>query len=982
MKRILIIHVAMNPDNKQKSRRHRKLRFLSGSRRTNEDVPGVPPIELSGLTPIPPPAVLSLEDEENNVTPGAFAATPGLDVFLPQNPARITPALDTDVLENDGPYMVVANLVDDEEFATAEVVDPTDDARKRKYLLGGLGILFLLFLATGIALTIVLSRNDKSSPGNISSSGVSNTLSTAGATSMSTVDTISDDEVLRLSPSSQPTSIVDAISDDEVLRFSPSSQPTSIVYKSLTNFPSEGPTASSSELITYFPSSRMTTPPSEAPTASFMPSSESDAYLLSLLPDYTVQTIQADRNSPQGQAFEFVKSDMDAGFPEWRIQQRFALVTLFHATGGDGSWSVKTGWADKESNLAMDECQWYHNGRLSDTYKIPTLGRLGPERPSGSQRPFNDFRTWPNPCNRQDPLNATHGTVYQNLWLSNCKMKGTLPRELSLLTSLRSIDFDGQVIYGYNSRSKELPKVIPSKNKTEVLVGTLPSEIGLLKELQILFLAHSRLSGTLPVELFNLTSLRYLGLASNELQGPLGTEVGRLTNLEYFDIWSNFFTGTVPTEIGRLIYLQHIDWSKNVFSTAAPFNMISAFNHLRHLSVELSVEDSTSLVIPSPLILDFGRLSSLEYLALNGCLGGTIPTEINSLTKLSALSIASPYLTGDIPTWIATISSLVSLRIASSQINGSIPAAISNLTGLRYLDLSGNALTGTIPSALGNLRSLLHLDLSANAGAFRDGGLTGSIPQSFGENTAIAMIPGETSSSLFTLPVLERLDLSRNKLLGMIPTQLANFSTLKHLDLAENKLTGGIPVELASLTDVCYVDIGVNMGSGFEPTVMCGEFGQSFGCESQDICNCTTSDVVRCQGYPITANLLLTGPGPMVISLGPVPPSYIDTQNEDMIADDTANEALVTVAAETSTGPPTGEPTRSWGTLSPRSVAPEISPSVPTAEPGLYDDGSGSIPQPPVHETDSTIATASTKIRTTAGARKGNVFCHPPLLCE
>jgi Leucine-rich repeat (LRR) protein len=69
-------------------------------------------------------------------------------------------------------------------------------------------------------------------------------------------------------------------------------------------------------------------------------------------------------------------------------------------------------------------------------------------------------------------------------------------------------------------------------------------------------------------------------------------------------------------------------------------------------------------------------------------LGGSIPSEINSLTKLERLDLSNNKMTG-------------------------VPAQVGQLTKLKYLDLSNNLLTG-LPYELGDLQNLEYLNISGN----------------------------------------------------------------------------------------------------------------------------------------------------------------------------------------------------------------------------------------------------------------------------
>jgi len=82
-------------------------------------------------------------------------------------------------------------------------------------------------------------------------------------------------------------------------------------------------------------------------------------------------------------------------------------------------------------------------------------------------------------------------------------------------------------------------------NKND-LSGMLPSELGLLSNLQKLRLQSNSLSGTLPSELSSLSNLQDLGLYNNSLSGTLPSWFVSLSNLQFLGLSKNDLSGTLP----------------------------------------------------------------------------------------------------------------------------------------------------------------------------------------------------------------------------------------------------------------------------------------------------------------------------------------------------------------------------------------------------------------------------------------------------
>ena len=64
------------------------------------------------------------------------------------------------------------------------------------------------------------------------------------------------------------------------------------------------------------------------------------------------------------------------------------------------------------------------------------------------------------------------------------------------------------------------------------LTGTLPTELGLMQELDLLDVGQNFLTGQIPAEIVAMSSLKILWLSSNQLTGTISTEFGLLKNLE------------------------------------------------------------------------------------------------------------------------------------------------------------------------------------------------------------------------------------------------------------------------------------------------------------------------------------------------------------------------------------------------------------------------------------------------------------------
>jgi hypothetical protein len=84
------------------------------------------------------------------------------------------------------------------------------------------------------------------------------------------------------------------------------------------------------------------------------------------------------------------------------------------------------------------------------------------------------------------------------------------------------------------------------------LHSTIPTELGLLSKLQVLYLSRNQLTGTIPTYLGKLRQLNYLGLQHNLLTGTIPTELGYLSKLRYLGLEKN--------DLRDSIHIHHIQY--------------------------------------------------------------------------------------------------------------------------------------------------------------------------------------------------------------------------------------------------------------------------------------------------------------------------------------------------------------------------------------------------------------------------------------
>jgi len=223
------------------------------------------------------------------------------------------------------------------------------------------------------------------------------------------------------------------------------------------------------------------------------PTSEGDLnldYFVNLaLPESTRSALKQE-NSPQSKALRWLRTNSFLqDYPLSRRLQRFALATFYYSTGGERRWANRDGWLSDD-----DECTWY-----ATTNKTQV----------------------DSPC---DGI----GREVKRLLLSRNDLRGTLPLELSLLSSLEVIDLEQNLV-----------------------TGLIPTTLGKLSELREIHMFDNFLSGGIP----------------GELQGA--------AKLEILDVGTFFVDPYTP--------VPYIEWTGKVSHTSQQSSMFFDSSSLRHL---------------------------------------------------------------------------------------------------------------------------------------------------------------------------------------------------------------------------------------------------------------------------------------------------------------------------------------------------------------------------------------------------------------
>ena len=143
----------------------------------------------------------------------------------------------------------------------------------------------------------------------------------------------------------------------------------------------------------------------------------------------------------------------------------------------------------------------------------------------------------------------------------------------------------------------------------------------------------------------------------------------------------------------------------------------------------------------------YGEITHIDI--ENNGLGGSLPYEIASFTKLEVLSLEKGEITGRIPTELGAMQELRELDLDFNMLTGELPYTLGNAPKLNVIDLNSNMLTGSI-SVLASVKEAYFVQLHNNK------------------------FSGDIAPSIGLLGNLQVLTLHKNDIAGVMPFMVCN----------------------------------------------------------------------------------------------------------------------------------------------------------------------------------------------------------------
>ncbi|KAK2378975.1 receptor protein [Trifolium repens] len=457
--------------------------------------------------------------------------------------------------------------------------------------------------------------------------------------------------------------------------------------------------------------------------------------------------------------------------------------------------------------------------------------------------------------------------------LSNARFEGHVPKEISQLT--RIISIDGVAI---STSIAEWGRALSSMEGLRVLnfpplaslrylnlantnfSGPLPNTISNLKQLSTIDLSYCQFNETIPSSMSKLTQLVYLephsidlgfnsfngGIPSSLLKLPYLRElklpfnqlsglVGRFDSayspvLEMLDLGVNNLQGQIPMSVFNLRTLRVIQLSSNNFTGTIQLDIIRRLSNLTILGLShnnLSVSDNFKDDH------DLSPFPEIKTFMLSSCKLREIPSFLRNQSTLLSLDLSGNDIEGPIPNWIWQLESLISLNLSKNflthfeetiwNLSSNLYVVDLSFNQLRgaisfipkyasYLDYSNNRLSSTIPSDIGNYLPFMRILFLSN------NNFKGRIHESFCNASTLRLLDLSYNSFDGTIPKcfaalssnLRMLNFGGNKLRGTIPKSLVNCKKLQVLNLGNNALIDKFPCFLSNISTLRIIFLRSN----------------------------------------------------------------------------------------------------------------------------------------------------------------------------
>ncbi|NER18076.1 immunoglobulin domain-containing protein [Spongiivirga citrea] len=360
---------------------------------------------------------------------------------------------------------------------------------------------------------------------------------------------------------------------------------------------------------------------------------------------------------------------------------------------------------------------------------------------------------------------------------------------------------------------------LPNNN----LVGTLPIELGNLKDLNTLDLSNNSITGAIPGALGGAEDLNYLYLQNNDLSGdiPIALFTSPDPHFVEIDLSFNQLTGKLPEEIGSSIpNVGSVFVSNNLLTDLPDYTNISLFRintlDISNNNIYFSVFERVSSGFDNIAEVLEGNVSNLTYQTQN---------KINTVDTVSILegenttfAITGLISTNNTYQWFKNNSPISGATNSTYQVTaadltdeGVYYCEIKN-TEVPNLTLVRNDITLNVTVPVTDRNSLIAIYNAADGPNWTNPwDLSADI--STWEGVTVDAVSGRVTE----------LVLNQRKLNGTLADEIGNLTELVKLSFfggLESNLTGSIPTSICNLTKLEDISISQVEFSGAIPSCL------------------------------------------------------------------------------------------------------------------------------------------------------------------
>ncbi|KAL4576006.1 hypothetical protein LXL04_012094 [Taraxacum kok-saghyz] len=422
------------------------------------------------------------------------------------------------------------------------------------------------------------------------------------------------------------------------------------------------------------------------------------------------------------------------------------------------------------------------------------------------------------------PLWIFNLTRLVSLDLTNCFFHDLVPgADFQKLASLRVLHVSGNGVMNHSSLLKgvsSLTNLVSLDISTCSLTRPILYSLQNMSSLVSLDLSNNKINESLPSSLVNLCNLRTIALQTNHLYGSVTDLLQNFIEckspkLESIGFWGNYLAGDIPEKLGVL---------KNLITFDLGFNFITG-------------------EIPESI----GTLPNLTTLILNAnTISGQIPNSIGRLEFLEWLDVSNNLLIGSLPETLGHLSKLTHLSVYNNLLNGSVNSQqLTNLTALKNLRGENNKLT--LQSSGKDWVPSFQLDV-LRIGSWNLGPRFPSWLQFQGNLTELDISNANISDAMpdwfwSTFSNLGFLNISHNRILGMLTQDLGFLAACAVVDLSDNSFTGPLPASF-NRPDIDFLDLSMNRLSGSLQQFLCPKIKESRQLKVLDLASNNISGVI------------------------------------------------------------------------------------------------------------------------------------------